>query len=205
MARKLLGVADEAVSTFYVETDDITPRPTRWPAHRGRPCRGSARSGSAQFNLTFGAIMGKLDMFLLLAVRLALLVGGVGIVNTMLMSTTERFVEFGVMRTNGWTRRNILVLVTAESALLGLLSGVGGCVLAVGGVWGLNRFLTGFALDLRPWLIAAEPRRPVVDRHSSRASTPPGGPRDDADGRDPAQRGAEPTRAFALTRRSLCP
>ena len=47
--------------------------------------------------------MGKLDLFLLAAVGLALLVGGVGIANTMLMSTSERFVEFGVMRTNGWT------------------------------------------------------------------------------------------------------
>ena len=87
-----------------------------------------------QFNLTVGAVMGKLDLFLLLAVGLALLVGGVGIANTMLMSTTERYVEFGVMRTNGWTRRNVLVLVTAESALLGLLSGVGGCGLAIAGV-----------------------------------------------------------------------
>ena len=71
------------------------------------------------------------------------------------MSTTERYVEFGVMRTNGWTRRNILLLISAESALLGLLSGVVGCALAVAGVWGLNRMLSGFALDLRPWLIAA--------------------------------------------------
>jgi putative ABC transport system permease protein len=80
----------------------------------------------SEFNLEVTAIMGKLDMFLLLAVSLALMVGGVGIANTMLMSTTERFVEFGVMRTNGWTRRNILVLVTTESALLGFLSGVVG-------------------------------------------------------------------------------
>ena len=94
----------------------------------------------------------------------------------MLMSTTERYVEFGVMRTNGWTRRNILALVTAESALLGLLSG---CSARAGdrpGCWRLNRFLDGFALDLSPWLIAASlacrSRSP-----RSRASTPPGGRR----------------------------
>ena len=46
------------------------------------------------------------------------------------MSTTERFVEFGVLRTNGWSQANILTLVTLESAYLGLLSGVVGCVLA---------------------------------------------------------------------------
>ena len=39
-----------------------------------------------------------------MTVSLALVVGIVGIINTMLMSTTERFVEFGVLRTNGWSR-----------------------------------------------------------------------------------------------------
>ena len=77
--------------------------------------------------------MGKLDLFLLMAVGLAVLVGGVGIANTMLMSTSERFVEFGVMRTNGWTRRNVLVLVVTESGLLGLLSGAVAAAVAVAG------------------------------------------------------------------------
>ena len=58
------------------------------------------------------------------------MVGIIGIINTMLMSTTERFVEFGVLRTNGWSQGNILVLVTLESAYLGLLAGVAGCALA---------------------------------------------------------------------------
>ena len=61
------------------------------------------------------------------------MVGVVGIINTMLMSTTERFVEFGVLRTNGWSQANILALVTLESAYLGLLSGVVGCLLALPG------------------------------------------------------------------------
>ena len=59
-----------------------------------------------------------------------MIVGIVGIINTMLMSTTERFVEFGVLRTNGWSQGNILTLVTLESAYLGLLAGLVGCVLA---------------------------------------------------------------------------
>jgi len=46
------------------------------------------------------------------------------------------------MRTNGWTRRNILGLVTVESALLGLLSGGLGAALAVAAVAALNRCST---------------------------------------------------------------
>ena len=87
--------------------------------------------------------MGKLDLFLLLAAGLALLVGGVGIANTMPISSTERHVEFGVTRTNGWTRRNILVLVSAVGAPLGLLSGVGGCVRRSPGCGGSTGCSTG--------------------------------------------------------------
>ena len=59
------------------------------------------------------------------------------------------------MRTNGWTRRNILTLVTTESALLGLLSGAAGTALACAAVVAVNRVLEGFKLDLRPWLVSA--------------------------------------------------
>ena len=152
------------------------------PADRGRVA-GGPRQRISQFNLKVGEVMGKLDLFLLFAVGLALLVGGVGIANTMLMSTSERYVEFGVMRTNGWTRRNILFLVTAESALLGLLSGVIGCALAAAAVFTVNRFLSGFALDLRPWPIAAS-LAGAGDRNPRRDLPRLESLDDDADGRD---------------------
>ncbi len=101
-----------------------------------------------KFNVQVGNVMGQLDLFLVLTVGLALLVGGVGIANTMLMSAVERTVEFGVMRANGWTRRNILGLVTAESALLGLLSGLVGTGLAIAAIAALNSILVRYELKL---------------------------------------------------------
>jgi putative ABC transport system permease protein len=73
------------------------------------------------------------------------------------MSAMERLVEFGVMRANGWTRRNILGLVTAESSLLGLLSGLVASVAAFGGIEILNSLISRFELrlDLTPLLVAA--------------------------------------------------
>lgn len=153
MARKLLGLGKDAVSTFDIEPVNVADTDAL-AARIEAAIPGVRAQRVSQFNLTVGAIMGKLDLFLLFAVSLALLVGGVGIANTMLMSTSERYVEFGVMRANGWTRRNILLLVTSESALLGLLSGALGCVLAGVAVLITNRFLNGFELNLRPWLIA---------------------------------------------------
>jgi putative ABC transport system permease protein len=153
-ARELLGLGPEVVSTFDVEPVD--PAESDALAERiQRAVPGVRAQRISQFNLTVGSVMGQLDLFLLLAIALAVLVGGVGIANTMLMSTSERYVEFGVMRTNGWTHRDVLFLVAAESALLGLLSGLLGAALATVGVFVVNRFLEGLALNLSPWLVAA--------------------------------------------------
>jgi putative ABC transport system permease protein len=71
-----------------------------------------------------------------------------------LMSTSERYVEFGVLRTNGWSRANVLSLVTLESAYLGLLSGVVGCVLALAGVAAVNQVASeGIHLTMPLWLL----------------------------------------------------
>jgi putative ABC transport system permease protein len=48
------------------------------------------------------------------------------IVNTMLMSVTERVIEFGILKANGWTPWDVLKLITVESATLGLGGGVFG-------------------------------------------------------------------------------
>jgi len=146
-ARKLLNVDEGNVSAFYLEPDTFTDITTLGDRITSAVPDLQIRSMS-QFNLQVGNIMNKLDTFLVLTVGLALLVGGVGIANTMLMSTMERFVEFGVMRANGWTRRNILGLVTAESALLGLVCGLLGSILAFAGVATINSFLSRFQLRL---------------------------------------------------------
>ncbi len=155
-ARELLGLARDAVSTFYVEADqDINMNDLAADIARAVP-DVQVRTMS-QFNLQVGDILGKLDLFLLMTVGLALLVGGVGIANTMLMSASERFVEFGVMRANGWTSRNVLGLVTAESACLGLLSGLLASALALAGIALVNAWLSGseLVLEMTPGLVVA--------------------------------------------------
>ena len=153
-ARKLLKFPDGMVSSFYVETKDPTQNEAVSRAIENTIPNVDSRSMN-EFMSNFAALMGQLDKFLLMTVSLALLVGIVGIINTMLMSTTERFVEFGVLRTNGWSQSNILSLVTLESAYLGLLSGILGSLLAIVGVSVANQFLSGgIRLTLPPWLFA---------------------------------------------------
>ena len=120
----------------------ILPRTRSFRVPSRRPIPGFDARSMKEAQANFGSMMGQVDSFLLMTVSLALVVGIVGIINTMLMSTTERFVEFGVLRTNGWSQGNILALVTLESAYLGLLAGVAGCLLAAIGTTVINQFLS---------------------------------------------------------------
>jgi len=77
---------------------------------------------------------------------LALLVGGAGMMNTMMMSVFERTREIGVLRALGWRRTWILRMILRESLVLSLLGGVVGLVAGVGSIWLINLipFIAGF-------------------------------------------------------------
>ncbi len=65
---------------------------------------------------------------------LAILVGVLGVMNTILMTVFERTHEICVLLAIGWKRRRIVRMVLWESALLGFLGGVGGVLIGVVGV-----------------------------------------------------------------------
>jgi putative ABC transport system permease protein len=62
----------------------------------------------------------------------ALLVGGIGVANTMVISVLERRAEIGLRRSLGATRRHIRLQFLAESLLLSALGGAGGAFLGIG-------------------------------------------------------------------------
>jgi putative ABC transport system permease protein len=61
---------------------------------------------------------------------LAIIVGGIGMMNTMIMSVFERTREIGTLRALGWRRRRVLAMVLKESLALSLIGVVIGIVLA---------------------------------------------------------------------------
>jgi putative ABC transport system permease protein len=63
---------------------------------------------------------------------LAIAVGGLGVLNTMLMAVFERTREIGVLRALGWRRRGILEMILREALILGILGGIAGILFALG-------------------------------------------------------------------------
>jgi len=63
---------------------------------------------------------------------LAVLVGGVGVMNTIFMSVFERTREIGVLRALGWRKRRILAMIMQESVLLSLVAGLLGILVGIG-------------------------------------------------------------------------
>lgn len=79
---------------------------------------------------------------------LAIVVGGLGIINTMLMSVFERTREIGVLKAVGWSNRKILTMIVGESlvitivsAIIGSLIGFMACTL-LGPQMGINPLFT---------------------------------------------------------------
>jgi putative ABC transport system permease protein len=65
-------------------------------------------------------------------VALALVIGGIAVMNTMLMAVFERRAEFALLLAVGWPRRLVARLVVGEGVLLCLAGAVAGAALGIG-------------------------------------------------------------------------
>ncbi|MGB5970646.1 MAG: ABC transporter permease [Spirulinaceae cyanobacterium] len=81
-----------------------------------------------------GTITGALTLLLAAIAGISLLVGGIGVMNIMLVSVTERTQEIGLRKALGAQQKDILIQFLIEAVILSAAGGVIGTLIGVGGV-----------------------------------------------------------------------
>ncbi|HEY65456.1 MAG TPA: FtsX-like permease family protein [Caldilineae bacterium] len=104
----------------------------------------------------FGEITAALTLFLGAIAAISLLVGGIGIMNIMLVSVTERTREIGLRKAVGAKRRDILLQFLIEAIVLSMIGGFIGILLGVAGAQAISRLSENLhpAITLQSVLLA---------------------------------------------------
>jgi putative ABC transport system permease protein len=88
-----------------------------------------------------------IDSFIWVISLAALLVGAIGILNTMLMNVSERVREIGTLRAFGWRRSKVMALILTEGLITSILGGFGGSILGFVGAESLMRLVPQGVLE----------------------------------------------------------
>ncbi|MGI9076639.1 MAG: ABC transporter permease [Gemmatimonadaceae bacterium] len=125
----VLAKSEEQIPEAMAEIQKILRR-----EHRLRPGRNDDFQirNQSDFLNTFGETAAVFTRLLLGIATVSLLVGGIGIMNIMLVSVTERTREIGIRKALGATRFHVLLQFLIEAVVLSLLGGLIGIALGVG-------------------------------------------------------------------------
>jgi putative ABC transport system permease protein len=150
---------ERVVSTIYLQAVDDAARPQvqrdtiqilsdKRKIAPGEPNDFTVRSQAELVN-SFGLVLAALTTFLGAIAAISLLVGGVGIMNIMLVSVTERTREIGLRKAIGAKSGAILSQFLVEAIVLATLGGIVGVLIGIGGASLASR-LAGIPADVQP-------------------------------------------------------
>jgi putative ABC transport system permease protein len=104
---------------------------------------------------TLSVILGVLTLALTAIAAISLSVAGIGIMNVMLVSVSERTSEVGLLKALGARRRQILAVFLAEAALLSTAGGALGVLLGAAGARAVVALYPAFPAQPPLWAVAA--------------------------------------------------
>jgi putative ABC transport system permease protein len=135
-----LTVSDEAqMSSVVTETEDLLRARHRIAAGDDDDFTVQTMEDLVE---TITEVSGTLTLFLGFIAAISLVVGGIGVMNIMLVSVVERTREIGIRKALGASERNIWSQFLTESAFLSFAGGLIG--VAVG--WGVSKLMSGIEL-----------------------------------------------------------
>lgn len=110
---------------------------------------------TAQLLNTLNSVTQTLTLMLAGIAAISLIVGGIGIMNIMLVSVTERTREIGIRKAIGAKRRNILIQFLIEASVVTGLGGVVGIILGFVTIRVMSKLNIATAIFSIPWAILA--------------------------------------------------
>ncbi len=104
------------------------------------------------------ASLDQINSFLEIAGLLALLIGGIGIINTMQVLLSRRKTEIATLKTVGYRRIDLTILFGLEASLLGLIGGIVGAAAAIGVSYIVRMLVINLGItivfQINPWTLA---------------------------------------------------
>ena len=130
----LWGPADDVLVTLVktepgYDVDEVADRAEKSLKERGSDITAVTYSDISE---AIGTVTSTISAFLAGIAGISLLVGGVGVMNTMFTSVLERTKEIGVMKAVGAKNGHVWTIFLIESGLMGLVGGVVGTLLGLG-------------------------------------------------------------------------
>ncbi len=151
---------ETVVNTILVKATDVNQMTTVQESLTAalRTVRGLTANESDNFNIfsastivnSLTSVISILTLFLGVVAGISLVVGGINVMNIMLVTITERTREIGLRKATGAQNSDIIVLFLVQAVVLTLIGGVIGVAIAAGGSALITSLVDGLSVIVRP-------------------------------------------------------